>query len=138
LKKLLTLNAAVFVLLALHMCPIASGQEKGPDGEKPAWVTLKPGLKVFRLWESIGPDWPQVAVLRLSGAEYKEFAKDPRQYINYNHIFTKDVNKVIGYSQLKEPLIECEPIGDEWLVGIEHDCGSYAAVTAARRYQPKH
>ena len=140
MKKLLTLKAAVFLLLVLHLCPPAAGQGKKSDGETPAaWVTLKPGLKVLRLWESVGPEWPQVAVLRLSDAQYKEFAKDRTKFINANHIFPKDVNKVIAHSELPLPdLKDCEPVEDEWLVPIEHDCASYAAVMAARRFQPKH
>jgi hypothetical protein len=53
-------------------------------------------------WTQIAPDqWrteldtgePDIAVLRLSDAEYKEFFKAPKDYFNDHHVFPKKVNK---------------------------------------------
>jgi len=48
---------------------------------------LGKGIKVLKLWESIGPKWPQIAVLLLSKGEYKEFLKSPKNYLNGFKIF---------------------------------------------------
>lgn len=86
--------------------------------KKAAWVTLKPGLKVFRLWESIGPKQPEIAILWLSGAQYKEFAGDQKQFLNENHIFPKAVNKIVAKSELGP---DKEHEDSDWLAVIEHD-----------------
>ena len=59
------------------------------------YVKLGIGIKVLKLWESIGPKWPQIAVLLLSKGEYKEFHKNPKNYLNGFKIFGKTPTKKV-------------------------------------------
>lgn len=59
------------------------------------YKVLGKGVKAVRLWESIGPKWPQIAVLLLSKNEYKEFLKNPKKYLNELKLYgTKKTKKV--------------------------------------------
>jgi hypothetical protein len=51
------------------------------------WKKVGKGIEVLKLWESIGPEWPQIALLLLSKEEYKEFLKNPKNYLNGFKIF---------------------------------------------------
>ncbi|HXY01865.1 MAG TPA: hypothetical protein VEI54_13155 [Candidatus Limnocylindrales bacterium] len=55
------------------------------------WETLQDGTKVLKVWEKMGPDWPQIAVLQLSNDLYKEFNKEPSTFLNTRKIYPKDV-----------------------------------------------
>ncbi len=68
--------------------------EKKP--RSPKWETLADGIQVLRLWNTTGPESPEIAMLRLSEDEYKEFDKDPKKYINdrFPKIFPEKVNDV--------------------------------------------
>lgn len=57
------------------------------------WETLEPGLRVLRVWNAGGPEWPQLAVLELSTEQYKTMKKDPSEFLNQHTIFTKAVKK---------------------------------------------
>ena len=59
------------------------------------YESLGKGIKALRLWESIGPQWPQIAILQLSSEEYKKLLKSPKNYINGLNIFGKTPTKKV-------------------------------------------
>jgi hypothetical protein len=70
--------------------------EKKPSA--PKWTKLADDVQVLRLWNTTGPESPQIAILRLSEAEYAKFEANPKDYVNDHHIYPKDVNDVfIGH-----------------------------------------
>ena len=68
--------------------------DKAPAAKKkpPArWVKLEDGVEVLKLFESdLGPRWPEIAILRLSEAKHNDFEKDPKDFLNSRHIFSRD------------------------------------------------
>jgi len=89
--------------------------------KRAAWVTLKSGLKVLRLWESVGPKKPEIALLQLSPSQYKEFAGDPKAFLNAHHIFPNDVNKIVAQSALSLDKGYDDLVTDDVLMVLEHD-----------------
>ena len=69
------------------------------------------------------PEQPEVAILRLSNAEYAEFVRDKKGFINKHHIFPKNVNRLCAESESRPDLEEYRDVSgnDAWLVMIEHD-----------------
>ncbi len=64
--------------------------------QAPKYVNLGKGIKALELWKSIGPKWPQIAILLLSSEEYRKFLKNPKNYLNEHKIFgNKETRKVI-------------------------------------------
>jgi len=101
---------------------------------QPTWVNLKAGGKVLKLWESIGPVDPQIALLQLSEAQYKVFARDPVKFLNGNRIFPVDVNKIVADSTLNGDDIQGS---DNWMVMVEHEWTSNCATAAMLLFEPK-
>jgi hypothetical protein len=103
------------------------------------WVDIKSGGKVLRLWETKGgpPPNPEVAILQLSGAQYKAFTKDPVGFLNSNGIFPVDVNKIVAQSTIT-PKSEGDRKGsDNWMVMVEHEWTSNCATAAMLLFEPK-
>ena len=164
LKRIVMFNTAALLLLSLHVCLLAVGQAK-PAGTEPkaadtqaqskrteprstakekqvGWDNKTPGVKVFRLWENenLGPADPQIAILRLSDAQYQEFRKDRKKFLIINDIFrTKDLKSVIAASELVPAVKEYkDPPGDDmWLVMVEHDWTCDSASAAVQLFPPK-
>lgn len=51
------------------------------------WINLGKGIKVLKLWKTIGPRQPQIAILQLSSERYKAFVRDPKSFVNGFEIF---------------------------------------------------
>jgi hypothetical protein len=64
------------------------------------WKKLGKSFKVLKLWESIGPEWPQIAILLLSKDEYKKFLKNPRDFLNDHKVFDKTPTKEVSRCHL--------------------------------------
>lgn len=45
-------------------------------------MNLREGVQVLKLWDTIGPKWPQIVLLQVSKKEYEMFLKDPKDYVN--------------------------------------------------------
>jgi hypothetical protein len=71
---------------------MANGWCKMPEAK---WKKVGKGIEVLKLWESVGPEWPQIAILRQSKEEYKEFLKSPKKYLNGFKIFDKTPTKKV-------------------------------------------
>lgn len=59
------------------------------------WKKLGKGIQAVKLWDTIGPKFPQIVVLRLSKDEYKEFHKNPKNYLNGFKVFGKKPTKKV-------------------------------------------
>ena len=104
-----------------------------------AWVDLKEGVVVLRLWETIGPEEYHVAILQLTDARYKEFTKDPKKFlIDHDIFYTDKLNGIIAQSTIT-------PKGNRtgsqnWMVTVEHDwntCNSAYAAMLLFQAKPK-
>jgi len=83
----------------------------------PEWKTIEPGVRVLRLWESVGPDQPQVAVLQLSSEKYKELRKNVKAFLDSRNIFFESVRPG---AKLTEMLRAPNKYAGEWTVAIIH------------------
>lgn len=91
MKRIATGTLLFLSLLLMRASGFLSAQEAKPSApaKQPAWTQIASGL-----WRTeLGPGEPDIAVLRLSDDEYKEFFKDPKGYFNTHHVFPKNVNK---------------------------------------------
>jgi hypothetical protein len=90
------------------------------------YVQLGKGVLVLRLWESIGPTWPQIAILLLSKEEYKEFLKNPKNYLNGFKVYDKTPTKKVTRCHLARVQPHNPP--STYLVIVKHDmdCTSVA------------
>lgn len=90
-----------------------------PPTEKRAarWETLAEGLQALRLWEAIGPDWPQIAILQLSSERYKELQQNAKAFVDKHKIFHQDVQPLERCTELEAP-----PPGysGSWIVAAPH------------------
>jgi len=62
--------------------------------------TITPELKVTRTWTLAEPEWPQVAVLQMSGEAEKEFHRDPKAFVNKHRIFPQAVQSMSACLQI--------------------------------------
>jgi hypothetical protein len=125
--KRLTIPSLVVCFLLLQGNAFAqqdkSSVEQGTTSTK--WEKIKDGVWVQRLWSK--NEWPQVAVLKLSDAEYKEFREDTAKFVNFHKVFPVKVNEPAGPGvSLSAPR---DPSG-YWLVLIGHGAGSVMYTAA--------
>jgi len=85
------------------------------------WETLSDGTKVLKVWEKIGPDWPQIALFYLTNDLYKEMEKDPSTFVNTRKIFPKDVRP---QAKLLKAAPAPKSYAGAWLVTFAHHPGS--------------
>jgi hypothetical protein len=82
----------VFVLLLL---PPAVAQMSSPN-----WETLKPNVQVLKLWDTIGPKQPQIAIFQVNSEAYKDFYRDPKAFVDGYMIFGERVRPKARLTQL--------------------------------------
>lgn len=83
------------------------------------YKTLGKGIKAVRLWESIGPKWPQIAILELSSTEYEKFLKSPKKFLNDLKIFGKKLTRKVFRCRLAR-IMPKKP-GSTYVVSSWHD-----------------
>lgn len=83
------------------------------------YKVLGKGIKAVKLWESIGPQWPQITVLELSSVEYKEFLKNPRSYLNELKIYGKKPTRKVFRCRLAR--FQPKKPGATYVVMTKHD-----------------
>lgn len=116
----------LMLLLIVLLQGQACAQEKTVPTEKPAaarsntppqWKTVGDGIPVIKLWETAGPEWPQIAMLDLSNEQYKKLKNDPSTFTNGYKIFPKAVQPGAHCTELEAP-----PKGYEgrWFVVLYH------------------
>ena len=79
-------RASLIGIVVLILLSSAAAQKS-----KPEWQSLEDGVQVFKMWESVGPDQPQVAILQLTNEKYEEFKKDPKAFVDGHNIFPEKV-----------------------------------------------
>ena len=104
------------------------------------WERLSSGLEVVKLWKNaeFGVSNPQIAILRLSDEEYKQFESNTKEYLEKYQIFEgKKLNRIISKVDLtgKVPYSQrskAQPkTGDDpWVVVIDHDLWCDTATIA--------
>lgn len=95
--------------------------QKSSPSLGPQWETLPDGTKVLRVWEKIGPDWPQIALFYLTNDLYRELGKDPSTFVNTRKIFPKDVRP---HAKLIEVVPPPKSYDGAWVVVCGHHPGS--------------
>jgi hypothetical protein len=91
------------------------------------WVTLPDGTKVLRVWENLGPDWPQIALLQMSSDLHTQFEKDASGYVNSQKIFPKDVQPKAKTAQAEKVPASYHGV---WIKACTHHPGSAMACTS--------
>jgi len=71
------------------------------------WEKVDEGTRVVRLWPTIVPHWPEIAVLQLSAEKYKSLKEKPSEFLNNSHIFSKEVRPGSHCLEMVDP-----PSGD--------------------------
>src|SRR5208282_1493366 len=96
------------------------------------WKRFGKDVAVLSLWDTIGPKWPQIVILRLSKDEYKKFLKDSKAYLNSLGVFgDKPTRKVvrIRLARIDEKVSGSLPA--EFLVVGDHDFDCTTWITSS-------
>jgi hypothetical protein len=98
-----------------------------PPTDSSPWKTIEPGVRLFRLWVSTGPEQPQIALLQLSSKKYKELRKNVKAFLDGRNIFFESVR---AGARLTEMLKPSSRYTGEWTVAAIHResrarCASY-------------
>lgn len=123
--------SALLVLCVLFLLP------RSPSGAQQAaqkkvtpleWEKLREGVQVLKLWESVGPKWPEIAVLRLSKEEYAKFFKDPVDYLNDRKVYPPEypAKRVIRCR-----LVPPTTAKSEYVVVLDHDPDSTTSTISS-------
>jgi hypothetical protein len=94
------------------------------------WKKLGKGIEAVKLWESIGPQWPQIAILRLSQDEYKKFLKTPKDYVNDHQIFGKTPTKKVSRCQLAS--VKSGQPTAQYVVIAKHEMDCVSLITSSQ------
>jgi hypothetical protein len=81
----------------------------------------------LRVWDKIGPDWPQIALFQLTNDLYKEMEKDPSTFVNTRKIFPKDVRP---NAKLTKAAAAPKSYAGAWVVMCAHHPGSNSTSVA--------
>ncbi|HEY7329045.1 MAG TPA: hypothetical protein VH592_15490 [Gemmataceae bacterium] len=66
-----------FVAGILYFGGLTPGVAQPKEEMEPKYVEVTSGIKVLRPWETVGPAWPQIAIIELSLERHREFHDDP-------------------------------------------------------------
>jgi hypothetical protein len=90
-------------------------------------------IPVLKLWQD--PDqYPQTAVMTVSGSEYLKFSEDPKgfmKFVNDHHIFPKPVNFAGPWVSLSS--VDQQNVSSEWVLTLGHGRRSTMTVTALQK-----
>lgn len=131
------LKTAVLASLCLLASEGSLAQAAREQLTEPKWEKLGEGAQVLKQWLGKGGlKEPQVAILKLSDEEYKEFDHDPTEYLKKFDVFGKNLTTLhaisrVDLSERKES--EKKPKGsaqDPWIVIVVHNpyC-TYATIS---------
>jgi hypothetical protein len=129
------LFAALLVLCVSFLLPSRPTNAQQAEEKKLApleWEKLPDGVQMLRVWQLEGEKlYPQVAVLRVSNAEYLKFFQDPQgflKFVNANKVFSKDVIVAGPWVSLSSYVPKDETSG--WLLTLYHGKLSTMLVSA--------
>jgi hypothetical protein len=84
--------ARVWILAFLSVAvPLTANAAEDKSAQ---YEPIAPGIQVIRLWTSVGPEWPQVAVIEVSSERHHEFHSDPVKAFNKYKIFPQAVRGI--------------------------------------------
>ena len=105
---------AISYLLAAAICVTAIvGPAHAAEEKSAKYEAIAPGIRVIRLWNPAGPDWPQVAVIEASADRHHEFHADPVKAFNKYKIFPQAVREISNGRN------ECERFEEDRVTGSE-------------------
>jgi hypothetical protein len=93
------------------------GAPMNPLTDSSLWKTIEPGVRLFRLWVTTGPEQPQIAVLQLSSEKYQELRKNVKAFLDSRNIFFESVRPGAALTEMLTPSAE---YNGEWIVAIVH------------------
>ena len=79
------------MMLAVALAALVPSASFAAETGQIEYATVAPGVKVLRLWETVGPQWPQIAVIELSLEMHREFHQAPMAAFNRYKIFPQPV-----------------------------------------------
>lgn len=128
MNRLAVSELAVVLILLLP----ASAQEHSPE-----WKTLEPGVQVLRLWETVGPAQPQIAILQLTSEKYKDFRRNPKDFVDGHKVFPEAVRPG---ARLTQTFGTPKRYTDRWVVTCFHResymrCASFPVEVEQRQNQ---
>lgn len=145
MKRIMLLLAALCILF-LQPGRLGLAQEKESAKAPPqkealkaaGWVKLADGVEVLRLFGTrLGPQKPEIAILRLSDAQHEVFVHDPMKFLEEHRIYPFGLRRVVpacvppGYAKAppKDP-------NDDWAVVLFHmlDCTVAYLDSSAAEY----
>lgn len=138
--KRIAITGLLVGCLLLMQAPIqAYAQERTAATQKPArathpksleWETIE-NMEVLRIWQLKGREvFPQLAVLRVTNADYIKFLQDPqafKQFVNRHRVFSKQIIVAGPWTSLSS-VDGADP--DTWTLTLVHGKMSTMLVSA--------
>lgn len=131
-------SVRITVLLSLTLCML--GGEKAAaqftdEAITRRWEKLPDGAQILRLWteKDVAGKEPQIAILRLTDAQYKNFTSSPKNYLEGYDVFGKDrdgkkyrLDRIISRVDLSVSTryATAKPkagASDPWTIVVEHN-----------------
>lgn len=135
-KAFRVLLVCSFAIAGFAQSKDESAHRLGPQ----QWEKLPKGGEVIRLFanKELGLEWPQIAVLRLTEEQYKEFRYDPRRYLMENKVFfDAKLRRIISSVDISEDRPVPKPTQsktqskpDPWVIVVEHNLYCDSATIA--------
>jgi hypothetical protein len=133
--KRITLPALLVFIVFFSPANERSSAQQAAQKEPPAtkWMKLGEGVQVLRLWKSVGPKWPQIAILRLSVEEYKDFLEHPVDYLNVHKVYPPEylARKFVPCRLAQPPKEVLGKQSGECMVMLRHDITSTSVGTSS-------
>lgn len=106
--------------------------------ESMEWKEVK-GTQLMRTWQVEGKNvWPQIALLRVSNAQYIKFSQDPigfMRFVNAYGVFSKPV--IIAGPWVTLSSVEPKVASPDWLLIMVHGKTSRMIVAALPQLEKK-
>lgn len=127
------------VVLSLFFLPVTRSTLAHQEGQKavspPEWKILREGVKVLKLWDTVGPKWPQVVLLQLSKEEYEKLLKDPKEYINNLNVLGESSTHKVFQCRLAA-VKESDPSNTVYLVMFKHEMDTTTQMLSSSNVKP--
>jgi hypothetical protein len=106
--------------------------------ERTEWKKVS-GTEVMRIWQAEGKHvWPQIAVLRVSNAQYLNFSQDAKgfmKFVNANRVFSKPV--IIAGPWVSLSSVDPKDASSDWVIVAVHGKTSRMIVAALPQLEKK-
>lgn len=112
MKRTEIVRALVSCLLFWQLSGPILAQEATQKQPPAKWAHAVEGVDVLRLWGTdLGPDMPQIAILRLSEGMYGEFQKAPKDFLEKHEIFPVKL-QTVDHHRVRTPKKKSGPARD--------------------------